>query len=146
MSNVENSFLHDPEALIDLLEDIVASYQDNDSRPHDALSLYRQRIQLGASYRAKLNKRFVVVDGGASHRPARQIGKANMISDQPHLKLVTKTTPYPTGQTITDYALKPGESQIIQAGRNGEITVRYRLTYEDGKLRDLSAAEVPLEK
>lgn len=92
MSNVENSFLHDPEALIDLLEDIVASYQDNDSRPHDALSLYRQRIQLGASYRAKLTKRFVVVDGGASHRPARQIGKANMISDQPHLKLVTKTT------------------------------------------------------
>jgi Tol biopolymer transport system component len=49
-------------------------------------------------------------------------------------EVATKTTSYPTGQTITDYALKPGESQIIQAGRNGEITVRYRLTYEDGKL------------
>jgi WD40 repeat protein len=47
---------------------------------------------------------------------------------------VTETRPYPTGQTITDYALKPGESQIIQPGRNGEVTRRFRLTYEDGKL------------
>ena len=93
MRNVENSFLHDPEALIDLLEDIVASYQDNDSRPDDALSLYRQRIQLGVSYRAKLAKRFVVVDGGASHRPVRQSRKVNVMPGQPHLKLVTKTAP-----------------------------------------------------
>ena len=49
-------------------------------------------------------------------------------------EIVTKTTSYPTGPTITDYTLKPGESQIIQAGRNGEITERYRLTYEDGQL------------
>ncbi len=49
-------------------------------------------------------------------------------------EIVTRTRSYPTGQTVTDYALKPGESQIIQAGRNGEITVRYRLTYEDGQL------------
>ncbi len=49
-------------------------------------------------------------------------------------EVVTKTSPYPTGQTVTDYTLNPGESQIIQAGRNGEITMRYRLTYEDGQL------------
>jgi resuscitation-promoting factor RpfB len=49
-------------------------------------------------------------------------------------EIVTETTPYPTGQTVTDYALKPGESQIIQAGRNGEITKRYRVTYEDGQV------------
>ena len=54
--------------------------------------------------------------------------------------IVTETEAYPTGQTITDYALKPGESQIIQPGRNGEVTKRYRLTYEDGKL--ISRVEV----
>lgn len=93
MSNFESSYLRDPEALIDLLEDIVASYQDNDSRPADALSLYHQRVQLGATYRVKLAKRFVVVDGGASHRPVRVSGKLNLLSGQPHLKLVTKSAP-----------------------------------------------------
>lgn len=93
MSNLENSFLDDPEALIDLLEDIVASYQDNDSRPADALSLYRQRVQLGANYRVKLAKRFVVVDGGANHRPARQYNKLNVLLARPYLKLVAKSTP-----------------------------------------------------
>ena len=93
MSNFESSFLDDPEALIDLLEDIVASYQDNDSRPAGALSLYRQRVQLGASYRVKLAKRFIVVDGGANHRPVRQYNKLNVLLGQPYLKLVAKTTP-----------------------------------------------------
>ena len=91
MSNLEISFREDPEALIDLLEDIVASYQDNDSRPDDALSLYRQRVQLGASYRVKLAKRFVVVDGGVSHRPSRHHAKLNIELGKPHLKLVAKT-------------------------------------------------------
>jgi len=45
---------YDPEALLDLLEDIVASYQDNDSRPVDALVLYRHRVKLGATYGGKL--------------------------------------------------------------------------------------------
>jgi hypothetical protein len=65
-------------------------------------------------------------------------------------EIVTQTKPYPTGQTIPDYALKPGESQIAQAGRNGEITMRYRLTYEDGELvsrvevgQDETATPVP---
>jgi len=92
MGNSESSFLGDPEALIDLLEDIVAAYQDNDSRPAGALSLYRQRVQLGASYRVKLTKHFVVVDGGASHRPLRPYGKLGVLSGQSHLKLVDKTT------------------------------------------------------
>ena len=90
MSNFESSYREDPEALIDLLEDIVASYQDNDSRPADALSLYRQRVSLGASYRVKLAKGFVVVDGGATHRPVRQKRKINTLLDEPHLKLVVK--------------------------------------------------------
>jgi hypothetical protein len=55
-------------------------------------------------------------------------------------EIVTKTKPYQPGPTITDYSLKPGESQIAQAGRNGEITMRYRLTYEDGQL--ISRVEV----
>lgn len=90
MSNFESLLREDPEALIDLLEDIVASYQDNDSRPADALNLYRQRVTLGASYRVKLAKGFVVVDGGASHRPVRQYRKSNGRFDQSHLKLVAK--------------------------------------------------------
>jgi predicted Zn-dependent protease with MMP-like domain len=92
MSNVEDSFLHDPEALIDLLEDIVASYRDNDSRPVDALSLYRQRLLLGASHRVKLAKRFVVVDGGASQKRAGWSRERNVVFGQPHLKLVAKAT------------------------------------------------------
>jgi resuscitation-promoting factor RpfB len=48
-------------------------------------------------------------------------------------EIVTETKPYPPGPSITDYALKPGESQIIQPGRNGETTIRYRVTYEDGQ-------------
>lgn len=91
MSNFERSHREDPEALIDLLEDIVASYQDNDSRPDDALSLYRQRVQLGASYRVKLAKGFVVVEGGASHRPGHLSAKLKIELDQPRLKLVAKT-------------------------------------------------------
>jgi len=92
MSNFEGSVREDPEALIDLLEDIVASYQDNDSRPVDALTLYRQRVTLGASYRVKLTKGFVVVDGGATHRPVRQSRRINTQLDEPHLKLVVKPT------------------------------------------------------
>jgi len=93
MSNFEIPFREDPEALLDLLEDIVASYQDNDSRPDDALSLYRQRVQLGASYRVKLAKGFVVVDGGASYQPSRHCAKLRLQLDQRPLKLVAKTVP-----------------------------------------------------
>lgn len=90
MGNFESTSQEDPEALLDLLEDIVASYQDNDSRPVDALSLYRQRVRLGANYRVKLAKRFVVIEGGgANHKPV----KSTALSSQPRLRLVPKFTP-----------------------------------------------------
>jgi len=64
-------------------------------------------------------------------------------------EVITKTKSYPT-QSFTDNALKPGENQIIQSGRNGEITVRYRVRYEDGRLvsrvevaQDETATPVP---
>ena len=80
----------DPEALLDLLEDIVASYQDNDSRPVDALMIYRQRVHLGAGYCGKLAKRFVVIEGGgANHKPV----KSTALLSQPSLRLVPKFTP-----------------------------------------------------
>jgi hypothetical protein len=90
MGNFERTSQQDPEALLDLLEDIVASYQDHDSRPADALSLYRQRIQLGASYRVKLAKPFVVIDGGGANHKAV---KSNALSSPPRLRLVPKITP-----------------------------------------------------
>jgi hypothetical protein len=90
MGNFESTSQEDPEALLDLLEDIVATYQDNDSRPADALSLYRQRVRLGASYRVKLAKRFVVVDGGgANHKPVT----STALSSPPRLRLVPKSSP-----------------------------------------------------
>jgi len=90
MSIAEHPPCDDPEALLDLLEDIVASYQDNDSRPVDALMLYRQRVQLGASYCGKLAKRFVVIEGGGDpHKPV----KSTALLSQPTLRLVPKFTP-----------------------------------------------------
>ena len=90
MGNFERTSQEDPEALLDLLEDIVASYQDHDSRPADALNLYRQRVRLGVSYRVKLAKRFVVIDGGgANHKPV----ESTTLSSPRRLRLVPKVTP-----------------------------------------------------
>ena len=86
MSNFDSSFRNDAEALIDLLEDIVASYQDNDSRPAIALSLYRQRVHLEASARIKPAKRFVIIKGGARRRPAHQCTRLRL--GQPRLRLL----------------------------------------------------------
>lgn len=91
MSNLDNLAGEDPEALLDLLENIVACYQDNDSRPADALTLYRQRVQLAGSYRVKLAKRFVVVEGGGHHKAEPRYTLAHETSDKRHLKLVAKT-------------------------------------------------------
>jgi hypothetical protein len=90
MGNFERTSQEDPEALLDLLEDIVASYQDHDSRPADALNLYRQRLRLGASYRVKLAKRFVVIDGGGA---IHKLAKSTALSRPPCLWLVPKITP-----------------------------------------------------
>jgi len=46
---------------------------------------------------------------------------------------VTGTIPY-GAQTQPDTTLLPGESRILQAGRNGILATNYRLTYEDGQL------------
>ncbi len=46
---------------------------------------------------------------------------------------VTETIPY-NAQTQPDTTLRPGESRILQAGRNGILATNYRLTYEDGQL------------
>ena len=90
MGNFERTSPEDPEALLDLLEDIVASYQDHDSRPAEALNLYRQRVRLGASHRVKLAKRLVVIDGGrANDKPI----ESTALSSPPHLRLVPKITP-----------------------------------------------------
>ncbi len=67
------------------------------------------------------------------HRDARHSDQRTM-SPKPSL---------PTGADQPDYALQPGESHIMQAGRNGELTTNYRLTYEDGEL--ISRVEVGQE-
>ena len=46
---------------------------------------------------------------------------------------VTETIPF-SAQTQPDATLPPGESRILQAGRNGILATNYRLTYEDGEL------------
>lgn len=95
MGDFESTWREDPEALIDLLEGIVATYQDNDSRPADALSLYRHRVQLASSYRVKLAKRFVVVDGGGSHEKICSPKLIASTLDRPQLRLVPKLTVEP---------------------------------------------------
>jgi len=63
-----NAALRDSEGLLDLLEHILASYQDSDSRPEASLSLYRRCLQLSRNHRVRLAKRFVVVEGGARRK------------------------------------------------------------------------------
>ena len=89
MSDIQSPCGNQPKSLIDLLEDIVASYRDNDSRPADALSRYRQRVQRSAGRPTDLARRFVVIEGGARHRPTRRYFKLNI--GQPHLRLILKT-------------------------------------------------------
>jgi len=95
MNKMDNLAGEDPEDLLDLLENIVACYQDNDSRPADALTLYRQRVQLGASYRVKIAKRFVVVEGGMNYKLEQRRGAGNQPRINRQLKLASK------GPTLT---------------------------------------------
>ena len=89
MSDIQSPCGNQPKSLIDLLEDIVTSYRDNDSRPADALSLYQQRVQRSAGRRTDLARRLVVIEGGARHRPTRRYFKRNI--GEPHLRLILKT-------------------------------------------------------
>lgn len=43
----------------------------------------------------------------------------------------TQTLPF-TQQTVRDATVPAGQSRVIQSGRNGELEVTYRLTFEDG--------------
>jgi len=85
-----NSAAHNAEALVDLLENILVSYQDSDSRPEQSLMLYRKWLQLGAKYRVRLTKGLVVIEGGGQckspwrRRRRRGFAKA-------HLKLIPTT-------------------------------------------------------
>ena len=60
--------VQDADRLVDLLESILKSYKDSDSRPEISLTLYRQCLRLGMNYKVRLAKRFVVIEGGASRR------------------------------------------------------------------------------
>ncbi|MSP39286.1 MAG: hypothetical protein EXR70_12415 [Deltaproteobacteria bacterium] len=75
----------DSEGLLDLLEGIVATYRDSDSRPVESLVLYRQCLQLGKNYRVHLAKRFLVVEGGVQDKRDKTQARA-----QTHLTLATK--------------------------------------------------------
>jgi hypothetical protein len=87
-----NSAARNAEALVDMLENILVSYQDSDSRPERSLMLYRKWLQLGAKYRVRLAKGLVVIEGGAKfelplHRRCRRgFAKA-------HLKLIPRAMP-----------------------------------------------------
>jgi hypothetical protein len=90
MNNLESLTGEDPEDLLVLLENIVACYQDNDSRPAEALTLYRQRMQLATSYRAKIAKRFVAIDDGNNQPPLQQGFGHESPSVKPHAKPAAK--------------------------------------------------------
>ena len=58
----------DADRLVDLLENILQSYKDSDSRPEIPLTLYRQCLRLGMNYKVRLAKHLVVIEGGAARR------------------------------------------------------------------------------
>ena len=82
--------VHDADRLVDLLENILKSYKDGDSRPEVSLTLYRQCLRLGMHYKVRLAKRFVVIEGGASRRRgSAQLGSPPWHS-KPRLRLASK--------------------------------------------------------
>jgi hypothetical protein len=89
--NKSHSAVTDPIGLIDLLETIVASYQDGNSRPDFSLSLYRRWAQLARKYRVRLVKGFVVVEGGNRRRPGRRPAGRFRLGAPPYLKLAEKS-------------------------------------------------------
>jgi hypothetical protein len=82
----------DADRLVDLLENILKSYKDGDSRPEVSLSLYRQCLRLGMKYKVRLAKHFVVIEGGAARkRSAAQLGSP-LWPARPRLRLASKST------------------------------------------------------
>ena len=85
--------VQDPDTLVDLLENILTSYKDSDSRPEVSLTLYRQCLRLGMNYKVRLAKRFVVIEGGAS----RKRRSPRLVPAPWHAKPQLKLAPKPTG-------------------------------------------------
>jgi hypothetical protein len=83
--------VQDADRLVDLLESILNSYKDSDSRPEVSLSLYRQCLRLGMKYRVHLAKRFVVIEGGA----ARKRAVVQLSGPRWHAKPCLKLAPKP---------------------------------------------------
>lgn len=88
--NKTHAAAQDSEGLIDLLEDIVASYRDADSRPEESLGLYRQCLQLSKNYQVHLAKRFLVVEGGARYKRSDRQPRSTRTPGQPRLRLAPK--------------------------------------------------------
>jgi hypothetical protein len=88
--NKIHAAVQDSEGLLDLLEIIVASYHDADSRPEESLVLYRQCLQLSKNYQVHLAKRFLVVEGGARNKPGDGQPRATQARGESRLKLAAK--------------------------------------------------------
>ena len=85
------SAAHNAEALVDLLENILGSYHDSDSRPAQPLMLYRLWLQLSGKYRVRITRGLVVIEGGAKFKlPPR---RRRRWLTQTRLKLMPKVVP-----------------------------------------------------
>jgi len=82
--------VQDADKLVDLLESILNSYKDSDSRPEVSLSLYRQCLRLGMKYKVRLAKRFVVIEGGLSRQRTVAQSGAPRWHAKPCLRLASK--------------------------------------------------------
>ncbi len=88
--NKTHAAVQDSEGLLDLLEIIVATYHDADSRPEQSLGLYRQCLQLSKNYQVRLAKRFLVVEGGVRFKRNDTQLRANQARAPSRLKLAAK--------------------------------------------------------
>ena len=86
------SATYNAEALVDLLENILGSYHDSDSRPVHSLMLYRLWLQLSTKYRVRFTKGLVVIDGGAKFKLRPRRRRRRWLTQTP-LKLMPKVVP-----------------------------------------------------
>ena len=86
------SAAHNAEALVDLLENILGSYHDSDSRPAQSLMLYRLWLQLSGKYRVRIARGLVVIEGGAKFKLPPRRRRRRWLTQTP-LKLMPKVVP-----------------------------------------------------
>jgi hypothetical protein len=86
------SAAYNAEALVDLLENILGSYHDSDSRPVNSLMLYRLWLQLSTKYRVRFAKGLVVIEGGAKFKRRPRRRRRRWLT-KTHLKLMPKVVP-----------------------------------------------------